>query len=165
MNHRLDLNGDGFLAVGEIQAHLDSVKEGTIVLDALRDQDMKTQMKKFDIDGNGRLKLQEVLAAFKESQDRAKHLKLSLVFLVISLLLSYVTLSGLVYYIIQLTQEISIGASGIMFVKGTDRLVQVGSADFTVQEGVFHSRAVGQCSNGTCPSSSPIQTFQVIEGC
>ncbi len=149
--------------MGEIQAHLSSVKEGTIVLDALDDQDMKAQMKKFDADGDGNLKLQEILAAFKVSQDRMAILKYALIFLVFVLLLSYVTLGGMVYYVIQITKESAIGTSGVMFVKGTDQLVQVGSADFSVENGVFYSKANGQCSNGTCPSAAPIQTLQVSE--
>jgi hypothetical protein len=140
MKRRLDLDSDGFLTVGEIQAHLSSVKEGTIILDALDDQDMKMQIKKFDVDGDGSLKLQEILAAFKVSQDRMAILKYALIFLVFALLLSYVTLGGLVYYVIQITKESSIGSSGVMFIKGTDQPVQVGSADFTVENGVFYSK-------------------------
>jgi hypothetical protein len=149
------------LTVREIQAHLDSVKEGTIVLDALENQDIKQQMKKFDIDGDGSLKLQEILSAFKMSQDRAEILKYSMAGLVLALLVSYVILGGLVYYVIELTKESMIGTSGLMLVKGTNQTVQVGSADFTVEDGVFHTRASGTCSNTTCPSAAPIQTLQV----
>ena len=134
-------------------------------MDALDDQDMKAQMKKFDVDGDGNLKLQEILAAFKVSQDRMAILKYALIFLVFVLLVSYVTLGGMVYYVIQITKESSIGVSGIMFVKGTDQPVQVGSADFTVENGVFFTRANGACSNGTCPSAAPIQTQQASELC
>ncbi len=143
----------------EIQAHLDSVNEGTILLEALKDPEMKNEMKKFDADGDGILKLREILTAFKISQDRAQILKYSLAGLVLALIVTYVVLGGLVYYVIQLTKESSIASSGTMLVKGTNQLVQVGSADFSVEGGVFHSKSA--CTNGTCSASAPIQTLQV----
>ncbi len=137
------------------------MKEGTIVLDALGDTDMKREMKKFDIDGDGNLKLREILAAFKLSQDRVEIFKYAIVLLVLALLVSYLVLGGLVYYIVDLSKESSIGTSGVMLMKGTNQTVQVGSADFTVENGVFQTRANGLCTNGTCPASAPIQTAQV----
>ena len=74
----------------EIQAHLDSVNEGTILLEALKDPEMKNEMKKFDADGDGILKLREILMAFKISQDRAQILKYSLAGLVLALIVTYV---------------------------------------------------------------------------
>ena len=121
----------------EIQAHLDSVNEGTILLEALKDPEMKNKMKKIDADGDGILKLREILMAFKISQDRAQILKYSLAGLVLALIVTYVVLGGLVYYVIQLTKESSIASSGTMLVKGTNQLVQVGSADFSVEDGVL----------------------------
>jgi hypothetical protein len=158
---RLDRDGDGFLTMSEIQACLSSVKEGTIVLDALDDADMKKAMQKFDVDGDGSLKLREILLAFKMSQDKVEILKYSLAGLVLALLVSYVVLGGLVYYVVELTKESSIGSSGTMMIKGTSQAVQVGSADFTVENGVFHTKSGGSCSNGTCPAPAPIQTLQV----
>jgi hypothetical protein len=151
------MDGDGCLTVGEIEAHITAVKDGTIVLDSLVDHDMKKNMKKFDVDGDGHLKLQEILSAFKVSQDRTEIMKYFVKFLFFALLVSYITLGGLVYYVVQISKDSSIGNSGLMFVKGTDHLVQVASADFTVQNGVFYSRS---CSNGTCPAAAPIQTEQ-----
>jgi hypothetical protein len=147
--------------MSEIQAHLDSVNEGTIILDSLDDPLMKKEMKKFDVDGDGNLKLREILMAFKLSQDRIDILKYSLVGLVIALIVSYVVLGGLVYYVIELTKESSIATSGTMLVKGTNQPVQVGSADFSVEGGVFHSKSA--CTNGTCAASAPIQTLQVCK--
>ena len=87
--------------MSEIQAHLDSVNEGTIILDALDDPVMKKEMKKFDVDGDGNLKLREIMMAFKLSQDRIDILKYSLIGLVLALIVSYVVLGGLVYYVIE----------------------------------------------------------------
>jgi hypothetical protein len=158
MKCRLDLDGDGFLTEEEVEAHTSAVKKGTIVLDSLADSDMKKQMKEFDQDGDGNLTLQEILTAFKMSQDRMKIMKYFVIFLIFALVISYITLGGLVYYVIQLTKESSIEKSGLMMVKGTDQVVQVGSADFTVKDGVFYSRS---CANGTCPAAAPIKTQQV----
>ena len=44
---------------------------------------MKKAMQKFDIDGDGSLKLREILLAFKMSQDRVEILKYSLAGLVL----------------------------------------------------------------------------------
>jgi hypothetical protein len=156
--HRLDMDGDGYLTVEEMETHVSAVKEGKIVLDALVDPDMKRDMKKFDMDDDGKLTLPEILSAFKLSQDRMQFMKYLVLFLVLALIVSYITLGGLVYYVIQLSKESSIEKTGLMVVKGTDQLVQVGSADFTVKNGIFYSRS---CANGTCPAAAPIQTQQV----
>jgi hypothetical protein len=158
MKCRLDLDGDGCLTEAEVEAHVSAVKKGTIVLDSLADSDMKKHMKEFDLDGDGNLTLQEILTAFKVSQDRTQIMKYFVMFLIFALIISYITLGGLVYYVIQLSKESSIEKSGLMMVKGTDQVVQVGSADFTVKDGVFYSRS---CSNGTCPAAAPIKTQQV----
>jgi hypothetical protein len=145
----------------ELQKDVDSMKAGAIILDQLDDQDMKEQMKKFDIDNDGKLEAFEILAALKESHARGKFLMYAIVGLVLALIVSYVTLGGLVYFVIQLSKESSIAPTGMMLIKGTDQIVQVGSADFTVQNGVFHTRAQEKCSGGTCSSSEPIKTSQV----
>ena len=77
------------------------MNEGTIILDALDDPVMKKEMKKFDVDGDGNLKLREIMMAFKLSQDRIDILKYSLIGLVLALIVSYVVLGGLVYYVIE----------------------------------------------------------------
>jgi hypothetical protein len=157
----MDQNGDGYLSMGELTAHLDSVREGTIMLDALANKKMQQEMKKFDIDGDGVLKLEEISVAFKMSQDRAQLLKQMLFGSLIGLLLSYVVLSGLVYFVIQISKETAVGSSGTMLVKGTNQTVQVSSADFAIMNGTFYPRFSGTCADGTCPTSSPVQTSQV----
>lgn len=161
MNRRLDVDHDGFLTMAELQKDIDSMKAGAIILDQLDDQDMKKQMKNFDIDNDGKLEAFEILAALKESHARGKFMMYAIIALVIALIVSYVTLGGLVYFVIQLSKDSSIAPTGIMLIKGTDQIVQVGSADFTVQDGVFQTRAQEKCSSGTCRSSEPIKTSQV----
>ena len=155
---RFDMDGDGYLTVEEMETHIAAVREGKIVLDALVDPDMRKDMKTFDMDDDGKLTLPQILTAFKLSQDRMQFMKYFILFLVLTLIVSYITLGGLVYYVIQLSKESSIEKTGLMLVKGTDQLVQVGSADFTVKNGMFYSRT---CVNGTCPAAAPIQTQQV----
>ena len=162
---RLDQNGDGFISVDELKAHIDAVKEGTIKLDSLADKKMQDQMKKFDLDGDGDLKLSEISVAFKLSQDRAMLFKQMLCASIVGLLLSYVVLSGLIYYVIEVSKDTTIGSSGSLLIKGTDQTVQVNSAEFAIVNGTFYPRHSGTCSSGACQNSSQaaVQTSQVLK--
>ena len=122
---------------------------------------MRKQMRGHDLDGDDSLKLQDMFSAFQISNDKRNKLKFSIAAFVLALLVSCIILAGLVVYGIQITKDSRIGESGIMFVKGTNQTVQVGSADFTVEDGIFHTRTSGTCSAGTCQSAEPIHTLQV----
>ncbi len=157
---RLDTGNDGYLTLQEIEKGIDSVKEGSIVINQLADENIRRQMDQFDIDKDGKLEAYEILAALKESHARHKFLKYAVISLVIALLVSYVTLGWLVHFVIQLAKDSSIAPNGAMMIKGTDQIVQVGSADFTVKDGVFHTQPQKKCSAESCPAPEPIKTSQ-----
>ena len=160
MSCRLDTDNDGYLTMQELEKGIDSVKEGSIVLNQLADENIRKQMDEFDIDKDGKLEAHEILAALKESHARHQFLKYAVISLVVALLVSYVTLGGLVYFVVQLAKESSIAPNGAMTIKGTDQIVQVGSADFTVKDGVFHTQPQKRCSAELCPAPEPIKTSQ-----
>ncbi len=161
--HSLDHDGDGYITVEEVQIHLEAVKEGTIVLSALTNPEMKKKMEQFDVDNDGKLRLDEIVSAFTQSQLQVRMANRALVVLLVALLISYIVIGGLVFYVIQVAKESRVETHGLMMVKDSNQTVQVGSADFTVVNGVLHTK-VQTCSKDTCQSSQvgvPIQSSQV----
>jgi hypothetical protein len=122
-------------------------------------------LKQLDTGGDGKLDAQEILAgirALHREKEKTRQLLWITVGLFIFLLLLLGAVGGMLYFVIQVTKDSTLDASGAMIAKGSNKSVQVSSTDFSVVDGVLVPRTSGNltCSGGFCPRN-PVQVTQV----
>merc|ERR1711966_115843 len=167
---KYDTNQDGFLDESEIKFARDDLTRMRLIVESGRipmssfPETARQLIEAHDANGDGELDVVEIIHGF-EALNREKRRKHQLMYfavgLVIFAMLLLVAVGGLMAYVIRVTKDTEVDGS-VMYVKGTEQVIQTSSSEFTVQDGMVVNREEGCEDNGTC-GASPLKVSQAVQ--
>lgn len=167
---RYDLNRNGTLdreetihCAADLARMRHQVEQGTVHINAFPDF-AQPLLEEHDLDGDGTLEVHEMICAFQALERERQKARLwfrvtlaALAFILILLL----SISGLLYYILDVMRDSDVKEGGMMVVKDTNLPVQTASFELMVKEG----RLVERNSERKCGGDQecPLQVAEAAE--